>query len=468
MAKRITALVVIELTRERLRAVEVRPGDRDATAGPRVDEEFRLNPLSDEADLVGRELRSRLHAAGIRARAAIFCPPLDQLLVQTIDLDGVAPEDLESLIALEAERAFPFPSDELIAALSRFTNAAGSARGCLAVLPVAAADQLAAIARHAGLRVVGIRPALPVTLAARSGGAEAALRLTEHELQFAVAAPDGIALLRAFQSMRPTLARDAAEADALAEELRREFRLTLRRVQTELGAAPRRIHLSGAADDCRRFMAWYRREFADSPELVYDDSASSTEHSILAALAATGRAALAGERPGFDYWRPAEGRWQTGLRRWRARGVIWRAAAVALALGAIAVAAVAWHVWSLRRLERRWAAIAPRVERLAAMQEGLRARRAWLSAEPEQLALLHTLTGAFPETGSVWARTLVIRNSEQTVQCVGLARSNRDCLAVFEALRQTAGVQDLQVVQVEGGDPIQFTLSYHWQPEGAR
>jgi hypothetical protein len=77
------------------------------------------------------------------------------------------------------------------------------------------------------------------------------------------------------------------------------------------------------------------------------------------------------------------------------------------------------------------------------------------------------LTVAFPETGSVWARTLEI-GEEGMVKCTGFAKSNRDCLSVFETLRETPGVEELQIMQVRGDDPVQFSLNYLWNTRGNR
>ncbi|MBM3335085.1 hypothetical protein FJY63_10535, partial [Candidatus Sumerlaeota bacterium] len=112
----------------------------------------------------------------------------------------------------------------------------------------------------------------------------------------------------------------------------------------------------------------------------------------------------------------------------------------------------------------------PRVKQVTAVQEKIRHFRGWFDDSARSLAIARRLTEAFPEDGSVWAKSLEIRNTadsdQPTVSCSGKARSNRDWLRMLERLRETKGVSDLGFKQVTGTNPLQFTLSFRWD-EGA-
>jgi Tfp pilus assembly protein PilN len=79
---------------------------------------------------------------------------------------------------------------------------------------------------------------------------------------------------------------------------------------------------------------------------------------------------------------------------------------------------------------------------------------------------LRQLTLAFPEDGSVTAKTIEIRDGN-TVNLTGTARDNVALLAMQSKLRAADGVSDLKVDQIRGKAPMQFSFDFIYGNGGA-
>ena len=95
------------------------------------------------------------------------------------------------------------------------------------------------------------------------------------------------------------------------------------------------------------------------------------------------------------------------------------------------------------------------------IRDRVRQFRPWFDDTVPSLRVTRMLTEAFPEEGTVWMRSLEIKNRSE-VSCAGLARSNAEWMAMLDRLRATPGVEDLQTLQVRGADPLQFSLGFRW------
>jgi Tfp pilus assembly protein PilN len=122
---------------------------------------------------------------------------------------------------------------------------------------------------------------------------------------------------------------------------------------------------------------------------------------------------------------------------------------------------MAFQIIRKAQLESQWAAMEPRVAALESLQQQLRTYRPWFDNTVPSLDILRKITGCFPEEGSVWAKHISIKDNRQ-ITCSGMARSNQALMETLDRLRQEDTVADVQVKQVRGEDPIQFTFSFVW------
>jgi hypothetical protein len=122
--------------------------------------------------------------------------------------------------------------------------------------------------------------------------------------------------------------------------------------------------------------------------------------------------------------------------------------------------------WRLSRLESKWRSIEPKVNEVAAIQQKIRQYRPWFDNSARSLVIARGLTRAFPEEGTVWAKSLEIRQPSDSalpiVSCSGNAQSNSEWLGMLERLRSTKGVEDLRFEQLRAESPLQFKLSFQW------
>jgi hypothetical protein len=81
------------------------------------------------------------------------------------------------------------------------------------------------------------------------------------------------------------------------------------------------------------------------------------------------------------------------------------------------------------------------------------------------MTILKQLTLAFPETGTVSAKTIEFREPD-TVTCTGLAQDNQSLLRTVDRVRSLDNVSDLNVNMIRGKSPLQFTFVFRWNQGG--
>ena len=85
-----------------------------------------LDILHPDSELVGREIKNHLDAAGIRERQCVVALPASWVMSQHTLVPELAPEDANSFLQIEAEKGFPNSPDELH--ITRSAQKAGGGR----------------------------------------------------------------------------------------------------------------------------------------------------------------------------------------------------------------------------------------------------------------------------------------------------------------------------------------------------
>jgi hypothetical protein len=93
--------------------------------------------------------------------------------------------------------------------------------------------------------------------------------------------------------------------------------------------------------------------------------------------------------------------------------------------------------------------------------------RPWFDESARSLSVLKRLTEAFPEDGSVSAKTVEIREPA-TITCTGTARDRQALLKLLDKLRAAHEVADVKVEQMRGRSPLEFTFNFRWGGGGGR
>ena len=119
------------------------------------------------------------------------------------------------------------------------------------------------------------------------------------------------------------------------------------------------------------------------------------------------------------------------------------------------------QAWQLARLRSQWTTIEPKVKELDDMQQQIRRFRPWFDDSFPSLTILKRVTEAFPNEGTVTAKTLEIRDLSN-VTVAGMARDNQAIYKMLEQLRAAKEVGEVKVDQVRGTRPVQFNFNFQW------
>src|SRR3954447_11800678 len=105
--QRLSGLLGLTLDGSRLDGVTLRRVDGSLQVQQTFSVSLSLDPLTADAELVGREIRNHFDAAGVSERRCIVGVPLKWALTTHIELPDLPEADAASFLQIEAERSFP-------------------------------------------------------------------------------------------------------------------------------------------------------------------------------------------------------------------------------------------------------------------------------------------------------------------------------------------------------------------------
>jgi hypothetical protein len=429
-----------------------------------------LDLLSDDPELVGREIRNHLEEAGIKERRCALCVPLQWALTLSAPMPDLPAADADAFLHMEAERGFPYAPEDLAIVRSRHVDARGGGHVSQVAIPKAHLARVEKSLRAAGLKPVSFSFAITILNAVvPSTEGLLTLALGEGSVEILVASGGGVASLRTIEGAFET---DGGGTSVDASLVSREIRITLGQLPKELREPIKRLRVFGPEASVRPLLEELRPDLKETRLACEQGAAPAIEGFDVQApgqSGAAGAAALAelwlrGETPDFEFLPPRENPLAHALTRFSSRRVLYAGAGV----GAVALVAglmFSWQQWRLSSLESRWREIKPRVDTIEATQQQMRKFRPWFDASAQNLRVLRKLTEAFPVEGSVTAKTLEIKDLSE-INCSGQARDNQAMLKLLDQLRVSPAITDVKVQQVRGKSPLLFNLSFHWV-EGA-
>lgn len=471
--KKLTTLLGLTLDGSRLEGVVLKRMNGSLQAQQSFSAQLTLDPLTAAPELVGREIRNHLDAAGIRARNCVIGLPLKWILTAQTELPPLPEADAASLLQLEAERGFPtdvatlqtsrsfcaLPGDKKFVLLTGVSNTQVGA-----IEQVLAAAKLKPASFSAGIA------ALQPPGAEKTDGV-LALRIGETNVGLQVTAGGGVAALRALEG---TMDNEAGRRMLHADMVSREARITLGQLPAELRDAVKRVRIFGPREFAQRL--------ADEMELKFEplglevevvstyapdefgvtlppDAPVSMAFSLAARL-------LTEQKPAFEFLPPKP----TVIEQFVAKyssGPLRTTGAVAAGVGVIILGLFLFQQIQLWRLRSQWNQMASKVTELQNIQNQIQQYRPWYDETYRGLAILRQLTLAFPEDGAVTAKAVEIHD-DGTVSCSGNASDNAALLAVLARLRAATGVSGLNLDQIRGKSPMQFSFHFQYGIGGAQ
>ena len=470
--RRRTAVLGLSLDGGRLEGVALH-----RTNGPfQVQQSFSvalsLDPLTNDPELVGREIRNHLDAAGVRERFCVVGLPLKWALTTHVAIPDLPEADVASFLGIEAERGFPCDVSTLHVATARCPGVTGKQHALLVGVPrnhVARLEQALSAAKLKPLSFsLAISALQPAETSAGTG--LMALLIGETHVGLQINAAGGVAALRALEG---ALELEASQRVLHADIVAREVRITLGQLPPDLTETVRTIRIFGPSD--------LAQQLADELELRLDVMGLKIEPVTRYALDAFGtplpadtvvRPAfslageyLAGHAPAFEFLPPRIPAWKQAAQRYssgKLQGALTAAGAVALLVGGLFF----YQQCQLWRLQAQWNGMAVKVGELESINKQIAQYRPWYDESVRGLTILRNMTQAFPEDGSVTAKTVEIRDLH-SVTCTGTARNYQVLLQTLQRLRLLPQVRDANLGPTRGQAPaLQFSFAFVWGEGG--
>jgi hypothetical protein len=469
--KKLTSLLGLVLDGSRLEGVVLRRPNGSLQVQQTFSVTLSLDPLTAAPELVGREIRNALDAAGVRERRCAVGVPLKWALTAQTELPALPEADAASLLQLEAERGFPCDVATLRLAHSRCALPEGRGYVTLAGIANSQLATLEQVLAAAKLKPVSFSPGLAALQdpAAETSNGVLALAIGESQVGLQITCGGGVAALRALEgAVENEGSRRTLHADLVA----REARITLAQLPAGLRESVRRIRIFGPRDLAQTLADEMELRFEPmglNVELVKGWSPEefglqfSPETAVSPAFSLAARL-LAGRAPVFEFLPPKPTAWQQIATKYSS-GRLRSAGAAAAGVVLIAGGLFLFQEIQLMLLRSQWSAMSAKAGELEGLQNQIRQYRPWFDDSFQSLSILRQLTMAFPEDGAVTAKTVEIHDGN-VVSCSGTARDNAALLRTLSQLRAADGVADLKVDNIRGKSPMQFTFDFHWGKGG--
>lgn len=493
--RRLTSLLGLTLDGSRLEGVVLRRNNGSLSIQRTFSAVLTLDPLTGAPELVGREIRNHLEAAGVRERHCILGLPLKWVLTAVTELPPLPEADAASLLHLEAERGFHSDITTLQLAESRCAMAGDRKHVTFAAVSKGQIESLIAVLTAAKLKPISFSLGLAalqspaeqirereqaepassgrgqdsrsLTVGTQKGALALAIGETGVGLQ--ITCNGGVAALRGFEG---TVEAEGGRRVLRAGVVAREARITLGQLPAELRANVKDIRIFGPRE--------LARQLADEMELAFEpmgfgieavEAYKANEFGVEAPVDAPVSAAfslaaryLAGAGPVFEFLPPRPTVVEQFVARYSS-GKVRTAGTAATAIVAVVLGLFLFQQIELMHLRSQWNAMSGKVADLSGLQDKIQRYRPWDDNSFPALTILRQLTTAFPDTGVVTAKAIQIHNGNQ-VSCTGIASDSGALLRTLGQLRATAGVSDVTVEQIRGKSPMQFTFDFQWNENG--
>ncbi|MBN2327086.1 MAG: hypothetical protein JXR73_08015 [Candidatus Omnitrophica bacterium] len=423
-----------------------------------------LDPLNHEPELVGREIRNHLDQLKIQEKRCIVCVPLQWVMSHPIELPELSPEDEEDYLRLQAENGFPFSVEDLSLSLSRYKAPGNQKLATFAAMTSNHTQILQKIFKAANLRLLSITISIASLDDRKSSHGAIFMHAKDTCIEFMIWGGGGVVMLRRFEIDRHDQELDN---EATLSDIARQIRISLGQLSPNLRPRIRDIYIVGGGERIRSLYEGLNSTLEDlrlSPAKIDADELAVKNVDALKLtqipLYKAVRRLLIGQSSEFEFLPPQIDRLKQITQRVSSKGNLVFGGAAAL-IFLIVLLAFAYQHFRLISLENRWSAVEEQVAEVENLQNKVKQFRPWFNDSATGLSALKTLTEAFPEEGSVWAKMVEIEDLSQ-VTCAGFARNNSSWLKMHDHLKDNPQVADLQVQQIQGDAPLQFAFQFRW------
>jgi hypothetical protein len=469
-AKRGASVLGMALDGNRLEAIVLRRSNGTVQVRQWVVAQLALSPLTDDPELVGREIRNHLDQNGIRQKRVAVCLPMGWVLTLQAKLPELSDADRASFLQLEGERGFHSGPEALLSASSLFKAPGGENYATLLATP---RNNLATLERV--LRAAKLKPVTfgigATALQPPAGDNERVIALVvrTNSVDLQVSGGGGIISLR---SLDGAIETQGAQKRISSDLIAREIRITLGQLPDGLGEARGKVRIFGQGEVTRHFVNDISPRLAAmglETETVEQVTAAKFDKPLPSEIAASPAVALAaawvrGADVSPDFLPPRVQPWQQLLSSGMAKKrLVWAAEAAAAAVFCVAIG-FGWQQWEISTLTTKWTAMEPRVKELSGDQDQIKKFHAFYDKTFRDLRILSRLKDAFPDDSAVSAKTIDVHDLAN-VTCSGVARDNDAFVRVISKLSEDTNEITHLHPEIRGQKPMQFLLTFQFEGE---
>jgi len=242
----------------------------------------------------------------------------------------------------------------------------------------------------------------------------------------------------------------------------------------ELRNVVKRIRIFGTPDLARQLADELEQRFAShgvKVEVVTryaadEFGASLPVEATLSPAFSLAAACLTAQKPAFEFLPPKPGLIEQFMTKYssgrlRTAGLA-GAGVLVIILGLFLFQQIElWHYHS------QWSHMQAKVRELQGIEDNIRQYQPWYDESFPTLSILRQLSVAFPQEGSVTAKTIQIHDGN-SITCTGTARDYASLLLVQSTLQKTPGVSELKLQQIRGRAPMTFQFGFKFNNGGGQ
>jgi len=400
--KELSSLLGLALDGSRLDGVVLRRENDSLQIAQTFTATLSLDPLTNDVELVGREILNHLEAAGVPERHCVVAVPLKWALTAYAKLPELPAADADAFLQLEAERGFPCDVTTLRVSTSRYRGPSGEQHASFIGIPKSHLERLEQVLRAAKLKprsfALGISALQPPAVETSHG--VLALVIGENTVDLQITCGGGVAVLR---SLEGVFENEGGERILHGDLVAREARITLGQLPAELRDQVTHIRIFGAQDIARQLAAEIRSRFEPgglTVDVISSYPAGEFGVPIPPQAGVSPGFSLAawqlvGRKDPFEFLPPKVSAWKQIATQYSS-GKLQTVGAIAAGLVVIVGGAFAIQQWQLIRLNYKWSRMATTVHELDDVQQQIRQYRPWFDDSFRCLTILRELTTAFP------------------------------------------------------------------------
>lgn len=420
-----------------------------------------------DPQIIGAELRKHLDSAGIHERNCVVGLPAAWVLSCQSHLPELAEADVDDFLDLEAERGFAYTADELIICRSKFKSLTGSIHVTQVAVPRENVERMEQILRAARLSPVSFSTGLCAGFGSQENVTQGILNLfvNESSVGFLAVADGGISVIRTLQ-LPPATKENGASLSV--EAARRELRVTLGQLQPEVRATVRGLQIVGGGPEGDQLYqnfgatakAWGLSLQRGQLKPAFGLENGHTARVLISSAMLLAAQRLSGQPPAVEFLPPRLSAWKQFTSQYASKKLVYSGVAAGALAGLVLIAFLIQQV-RLSGLRSQWLSLKTPVQEIEEMQQEIKKFRSWYDDSLRNLNILRRLTEAFPQEGTVVAKILEI-HSGGVVTCSGTANDHAALLKTLDRLRASTEVTEVQVDQLRGKAPLQFTFNFKW------